>query len=74
MIFFTEPYFLQRAFFKYARLMTPMMPVRLTAKPISTITSRAPTLEVMPRLITLIKKPEQRHQNAQDHHLPFLLV
>src|SRR5260370_289175 len=37
--------------------MTPMMPPKLIANPINTITMRPPTLEVIPRLSTLIAKP-----------------
>jgi len=37
--------------------MTPMMPNRLTASPISTIVMRPPTLETNPKLSTLRRNP-----------------
>src|SRR6266478_1162797 len=45
------------ALLRKARLSTPMIPTKLTAIPTSTMTMRPPTLDVAPRLPTLIKKP-----------------
>ena len=63
--FFTDRYFLQLAFFRYARLMTPRMPMKLTAIPTSTITIRPLTLDVMPRLRKLITKPSNVINNSE---------
>jgi hypothetical protein len=52
-------YFLQMAFFAAARLITPMIPTRLTTIPIKTITIRPDVLDDMPRLATLIRKPRK---------------
>src|SRR5262249_32329938 len=47
----------QTAFLRYARFSTPMMPNRLTARPIRTSVMRPVTLDVMPRLKTAITNP-----------------
>src|SRR5216684_2880592 len=46
-----------------------MIPIRLTARPTSTMTMRPPTLEVAPRLKTLIKKPSNVTIISETSHM-----
>src|SRR5260370_2306135 len=54
---FIFAYFLQIAFLLKAGVIRPMIPNRLTARPISTMIILPFTLDVIPRLITAITKP-----------------
>jgi hypothetical protein len=57
LVIFTVSYFLQIAFFRYARFTIPRIPVILTANPTSVMARRTPTLDVIPKLRKLIRKP-----------------
>src|SRR2546423_11438854 len=64
------------AFFRYARLSTPMIRVKLTASPISTMIMRPLTLDAMLRLSRLITKPRNVISNPRKIMLcsPLFLV